>query len=219
MPRLNVPSFQDLLVLLRRLGLEEGKLDVPSFLGLLVLLLGTAKLLGALAQWLRQPAVLGELLAGVFVGASVLGLINPGEHQDPRNDVLHVFAEIGIVLLLFEIGMETDLKKLLRVGGASTIVAVVGVIVPFALGYAVCHLLGLGQLPSVVAGAALTATSVGITARVLSELGQLDAPEGQIILGAAVLDDVIGLVILTVIAGLTDPVKARPVTLTSIAQT
>ena len=191
-------------------------LDVPSFLGLLVLLLGAAKLFGALAQWLGQPAVLGELLAGVVVGASVLRLIDPGNANDPRNDVLHVFAEIGVVLLLFEIGMETDLKKLLRVGGASLVVAVVGVVLPFVLGYAACRGLGVGQLPSIVAGAALTATSVGITARVLSDLGQLNAPEGQIILGAAVLDDVIGLVILTVIAGLTD---GRPVTLTSIART
>lgn len=184
-------------------------LDVPSFLGLLVLLLGIARLFGALAQWLGQPSVLGELLAGVFVGASVSWpwfgvIIDPGNANDPRIDVLHVFAEIGVVLLLFEIGMETDLKKLLRVGGASTMVAVIGVILPFVLGYAVCRLMGQKELPSVVVGAALTATSVGITARVLSDLGHLQAPEGQIILGAAVLDDVLGLVILTVIAGLTN---------------
>lgn len=191
-------------------------LDVPSFLGLLVLLLGAAKVFGLLAQWLGQPAVLGELLAGVVVGASALRLIDPSNHNDPRIDVLHVFAEIGVVLLLFEIGMETDLKKLLRVGGVSTLVAVVGVAAPFLLGYAACRFVGLEQLPSIVAGAALTATSVGITARVLADLDQLNAPEGQIILGAAVLDDVIGLVILTVIAGLTD---GRPVTFGTIVQT
>ncbi len=191
-------------------------LDVPSVLGLLVLLLGAAKLLGAGTRWLGQPSVLGELLSGVLVGASVFGLIDPGNHNDPRIDVLHVFAEIGVVLLLFEIGLETDLKKLLRVGGAATMVAVVGVILPFALGYTVCRLLNLANLPSIVAGAALTATSVGITARVLSDLGCLREPEGQIILGAAVLDDVLGLVILTVIAGLTN---GQPVTFAGIAGT
>ncbi|HTU18499.1 MAG TPA: cation:proton antiporter [Gemmataceae bacterium] len=191
-------------------------LDVHSFLGLLVLLLGAAKLCGTLAQWLGQPAVLGELLAGVLLGASVFGLIDPGNPNDPRNPVLHVFEEIGVVLLLFEIGMETDLKKLLRVGGASTVVAVVGVVVPFVLGYTACWLVGVGKLPSIVAGAALTATSVGITARVLSDLKLLHSSEGQIILGAAVLDDVLGLVILTVVAGLTD---GKPVTLAGVAWT
>lgn len=191
-------------------------LDVPSFLGLLVLLLGVAKLLGALARRLGQPAVLGELLAGVLIGASALSLIDPSNHNDPRLDVLHVFAEIGVVLLLFEIGLETDLKKLLRVGGASAMVAVVGVVMPFALGYAVCRLLRVENLPALVAGAALTATSVGITARVLSDLGRLHDPEGQIILGAAVLDDVLGLVILTVVAGLT---QGQEVTFAGIART
>src|SRR5262249_1571798 len=109
----------------------------------------------------------------------------------------------GVVILLFEIGLKTDLWQLLQVGGASTVVALVGVALPFALGYAVCRLLGLGNLVGVVAGAALTATSVGITARVLSDLNRLQEPESQIILGAAVLDDVIGLVILAVVAGLT----------------
>src|SRR5262245_10957684 len=107
-------------------------LDVPSFLGLLVLLLAAAKLLGALAQRVGQPAVLGELVAGVFVGASVLGLINLQDNADPRNIALRLLAEIGVVILLFEIGLETDLGKLLQVGGASTVVALVGVALPFA---------------------------------------------------------------------------------------
>jgi Kef-type K+ transport system membrane component KefB len=176
---------------------------IASFLGLLVVVLGTAKLLGALARLLGQPAVLGELLAGVLLGGSVLGLIDLNNAADPRGPVLHVFAEIGVALLLFTIGLETDLGKLLRVGGASTMVAVVGVALPFAMGYAVCRLMGLGNEESIVAGAALTATSVGITARVLSDLGRLHDPEGQVILGAAVLDDILGLVILTVVAAQT----------------
>ena len=114
--------------------------------------------------------------------------------------MLHVLAELGVIILLFAIGLETDLKKLLRVGGASTAVAIVGVVLPFALGYTICILLGYDRLVAIVAGAALTATSVGITARVLSDLNRLLEPESQIILGAAVIDDVIGLVILAVVA-------------------
>jgi Kef-type K+ transport system membrane component KefB len=179
-------------------------LEVPQFLGLLVVMLGSAKLLGALAQRVGQPAVLGELLAGVLVGPSVLGLVDPG------NETLHLLAEVGVVILLFEIGLETDLRRLLQVGGASAVVALVGVAAPFALGYAVCWSLGLRGLVPVVAGAALTATSVGITARVLSDLGRLQEPESQIVLGAAVLDDVIGLVILTVVAGLAQGQAVTP---------
>lgn len=174
-----------------------GHLDVPQYLGLLVIMLGAAKLFGALAQRVGQPAVLGELLAGVTLGTSVLGLVNP------KQETLHLLAELGVVILLFEIGLETDLRKLLQVGGASSAVAIVGVVLPFALGYAVCRLLGLDNLVAVVAGATLTATSVGITARVLSDLGRLQEPESQIVLGAAVIDDVIGLVILAVVSGLT----------------
>lgn len=187
-----------------------GHLDVPQFLGLLVVMLGAAKLLGALAQRIGQPAVLGELLAGVLLGMSVAGLV------DPKNDVLHLLAELGVVILLFEIGLETDLRKLVRVGGASAVVAIIGVVLPFALGYAVCWILGLGNLVGIVAGATLTATSVGITARVLSDLNRLQEPESQIILGAAVIDDVIGLVILAVVAGL---LHGQDVTALGVAKT
>lgn len=183
-------------------------LDIPQFLGLLVLILAAAKICGALAQWIGQPAVLGELVAGVILGN--LALVNP------NNEVLHLLAELGVIILLFEIGLETDLLKLIKVGGAATAVAVVGVALPFALGYAVCRMLGLGNLVAVVAGASLTATSVGITARVLSDLNRLQEPESQIILGAAVIDDVIGLVILAVVAGLT---QGNEVTLLGVAKT
>jgi Kef-type K+ transport system membrane component KefB len=174
-----------------------GHLDIPQVLGLLVVMLGTAKVLGALAQRMGQPAVLGELVAGVVLGCSVLGLV------DPQTDILHLFAELGVIILLFEIGLETNLRQLLQVGGAATVVALVGVALPFALGYAVCWMLGFDTLVAVVAGATLTATSVGITARVLADLNRLHEPESHIILGAAVIDDVIGLVILAVVTGLT----------------
>lgn len=187
-----------------------GHLDVPQFLGLLVMMFASAKLLGALAQWIGQPAVLGELLAGVILGMSIGGLV------DPNDDTLHLLAELGVVILLFEIGLETDLSKLLQVGGAATVVAVVGVSLPFALGYAVCWILGLSNLIGIMAGASLTATSVGITARVLSDLNRLQEPESQIILGAAVIDDVIGLVILAVVVGLT---KGQEVTVFGVAKT
>ena len=185
-------------------------LTPPQFLGLLAVILAVAKLCGAAAQWIGQPAVLGELLAGVLLGISVVGLV------DPHNEVLHLLAELGVVILLFEIGLETDLKKLLKVGGASAAVAIVGVVLPFALGYGVCRMLGLHDLVAVVAGASLTATSVGITARVLSDLNRLQEPESQIILGAAVIDDVIGLVILAVVTGLT---HGEAVTILGVATT
>ena len=176
--------------------LAAGAGQVPQLIGVLALMLLSARVLGAAAQRVGQPAVLGELLAGVLLGPSALALVNPD------TDVMQVLSELGVLLLLFEIGLETDLKNLLRVGGAATAVAVVGVALPFVLGYAACRAVGLGGLESVAAGAALPATSVGSTARVLADLGRLRDPEGQIILGAAVLDDVIGLVILTVVGGI-----------------
>lgn len=184
--------------------------DVPRLLGVLAAILAVAKLFGAGARRIGQPAVLGELVAGVILGASVAGL------ADPHDGILHLLAEIGVVILLFEIGLETDLRKLLQVGVSSAAVAVVGVILPFALGYAVCALLGLSSLVSIVAGATLTATSVGITGRVLSDLNRLQEDESRIILGAAVIDDVVGLVILAVVGGLTE---GHEVTLTQIALT
>jgi Na+:H+ antiporter len=173
-----------------------GHLDIPQFLGTLSVMLVSAKLLGAAASRLGQPAVLGELVAGVVIGGSGLRLIETG------SDAIPLLAELGVLILLFLIGLETDLRLLLRVGTASAAVAVVGVALPFALGYGSCRLLGLDHLVSIVAGAALTATSVGITARVFSDLGQLHSPESQIVLGAAVIDDVLGLVILSMVAGL-----------------
>lgn len=170
--------------------------SVQEFLFLLIVILVGAKLVGELAERIGQPAVLGELVAGVLVGGSVLGLV------DPTLESIHLLAEIGVIILLFQIGLETDLRQLLKVGGASAVVAVVGVVVPFALGYGVAVALGIAQLPSIVIGASLTATSVGITARVLSDLGRLQEPESQIVLGAAVIDDIVGLIILGVVGGL-----------------
>jgi Kef-type K+ transport system membrane component KefB len=171
-------------------------LSVPQFLLVLVVILGVAKVGGVLAQWVGQPAVLGELIGGVFVGKSVLGVVNP------QHEAIHLMSELGVVILLFAIGLETDLRRLLKVGVTSLAVAVAGVVLPFALGFAACRFLGLSGLVSIMAGATLTATSVGITARVLADLGRLHDTEGQIILGAAVIDDILGLIILTVVTGM-----------------
>jgi len=185
-------------------------LDVPQWLATLAVMLGVAKGFGILARRIDQPAVLGELLAGVVVGPSVLGLV------EPRTAILQLFAELGVIILLFEIGLETDLAALLKVGGASASVALAGVVLPFGLGYAACRLLGLDDMVAIVAGAALTATSVGITARVLADLGRLQDPESRVVLGAAVIDDIVGLVILTIVARLTE---GRAVTVAGVATT
>lgn len=170
---------------------------MPHLLLVLAAVLATAKLLGALAQRVRQPAVLGELLAGVLLGGSVLGMLDPG---DP---VIHALSELGVIVLLFEIGLHTDLRAMAKVAGTATTVGIVGVVLPFVLGYyAASTVLGFERIPSLVCGAALTATSIGISARVLSDLGQLNTLEGQVVLGAAVLDDIIGLIVLSVVTSM-----------------
>jgi len=171
-----------------------------------IVILISAKTLGELMERIKQPAVLGELLAGVLVGTSVLGWVKP-EHT------LELLAEIGIVLLLFEIGLETDLKEMLRVGRDSLMVAVAGVAVPFLLGYFAMILMGGSNLVAVFVGATLTATSIGITAKVLSDLRKLGTVEAKIIIGAAVADDILGLVILALVASLAE---AGTVSLTTI---
>jgi Kef-type K+ transport system membrane component KefB len=160
----------------------------------LVAIFVATKVLGEVAQRLGQPAVLGELLAGVLLGGSALGVV------DPANPVLAVLAEIGVIVLLFETGLHTELRSLLSVGSEATMVGLAGVVIPFALGYASALAFGLSHIAALVGGAALCATSVGISARVLSDLGCLDSPEGRVVLGAAVLDDIVGLVILAVVS-------------------
>ena len=188
---------------------SAGGSDAARFFLVLAGMLVAAKLAGELCERAGQPAVMGELIAGVLLGAGGLGLI-PTATGDPLTPVVRLFAEVGVVVLLFEIGLETDLKAMTRVGPAATAVAVVGVAVPFALGaaYWASGLHGVepskaGRLiTAVFVGATLTATSVGITARVLSDLRILHSLEARLILGAAVIDDVIGLVILGVVSGL-----------------
>lgn len=168
-------------------------MTIAELLIALLAIFAAAKLFGELAERVGQPAVLGEMIGGIVVGVSGLHIV------DAHDPLLHVLAELGVILLLFLIGLETDLQRLLSVGGAAASVAAVGVILPFAAGYGVGATLGYPTTVSVFLGAALTATSVGITARVLSDLGHLKSDESQVILGAAVVDDILGLVLLTVI--------------------
>ena len=182
-------------------------MDVARFFLVLAAILVAAKLFGELAERIGQPAVLGELLAGVLLGASVLGVVPAGGVEA---QLIHVLAELGVLLLLFEIGLETDLREMFRVGPAALAVAVVGIALPFAFGYLFWRYAphaasGSGDLvtAAVFIGATLTATSVGITARVLSDLDRMNTPEARIIIGAAVIDDVLGLVILSVVTGVT----------------
>jgi len=179
-----------------------GHSDVaPVILALAVILAG-AKLGGDLATRLGQPAVLGELVTGVLLGnLHLLGL--PWFRAIVSNPNVDVLAQLGVLILLFAVGLESTVRDMLKVGLPSLLVAVLGVVTPFALGWGV----GAVLLPEHSAyahaflGATLTATSVGITARVLSDIGKSRTPEARVILGAAVVDDVLGLVILAIVGG------------------
>ncbi len=171
-------------------------MNIADFLVALMAIFLAAKLCGELAERLGQPAVLGEIIGGIVIGVSGLHLV------DAHDVTIQLLSQLGVILLLFLIGLETDVKKLLSVGGPATVVAVVGVALPFAGGIALGYLLGFSMMVAVFLGASLTATSVGITARVLSDLGHLQDDESQVVLGAAVVDDVIGLVILTIVSTL-----------------
>jgi Kef-type K+ transport system membrane component KefB len=177
----------------------------------LVVIIVAAKLGGELMGRMGQPPVLGELLMGVLLGnLNLFGitLLDPLKDSSP----LRILAEVGAILLLFEVGVESDLIQLLAVGWSSLVVATLGVIVPMALGYVVSVRLipDASWLSHLFVGGTLTATSVGITARVLKDLGKSNTKEARIILGAAVADDVIGLLVLAVISGLTTAAMSGP---------
>lgn len=162
------------------------------FLKLLVILL-SAKFFAEVFSRLSIPSVLGEVVAGLLIGPSFLGFVSPEAS-------LHLIAEIGILLLLFEVGLETDVGQLVKEGVRSTLVAVTGVVVPAALGYWVsAHWFGMGTVPALFVGGTIVATSIGITVRVLKDLNQHNTRMARIVLGAAVLDDVIGVVVLAVL--------------------
>lgn len=162
------------------------------FLSLLIILL-TARVFAELATRLKSPAVIGELFAGVVLGPSLLGWIEP-------TDAIRLMAGIGIILLLFEVGLETDVRRLVRTGLESVVVAVAGFILPMLLGFGLAYwIFELSLMVSLFIGGTLTATSIGITVRVLGDLKRQHSKEGQIVLGAAVLDDVMGVVLLALL--------------------
>jgi Kef-type K+ transport system membrane component KefB len=208
----------------------SAPLALAAVLLSLVVIYFASKLGGEICARINLPPVLGELVGGVLVGVSALHLLvfpeggfsadnslimgflqmTAGLTPDgliptfrETSEVVEILSEIGVVILLFEIGLESDLKELLRVGPQATVVAVVGVVTPFALGtIGLIYLFNVPIVPAIFAGAALTATSIGITAKVLAEIQRLSSKEGQIIIGAAVLDDVLGIIVLAVVASL-----------------
>jgi Kef-type K+ transport system membrane component KefB/glycine cleavage system regulatory protein len=178
-------------VLLAAVG-AEGGVDVADLLLDLLIVLFAAKAGAELADRVGVPAVVGEIVAGILIGTSALDLVG-------ETDVLRFLAELGAILLLLEVGLEMDLRELAKVGRSSMQVAVAGVVIPFGAGWAVMEAAGKGGNTALFVGAALTATSVGITARVFGDLRALATTEARTVLGAAVADDVLGLLILTVV--------------------
>ncbi|MBD6616242.1 cation:proton antiporter [Komarekiella sp. 'clone 1'] len=209
---------------------EYAPIVLTGVLLSLVVIYLASKIGGELSRMMDLPPVLGELVGGVVVGASALHLVvfpDSGAAAtdsmimtilqfinnltpdavtsifQTQSEVVSVLAELGVIILLFEIGLESDLKELQKVGYQATIVACVGVAVPFAAGtVGLILLFHAPVIPAIFAGAALTATSIGITSKVLSEIGQLKSREGQIIVGAAVIDDILGIIVLAVVASL-----------------
>ncbi|MBT8348123.1 MAG: cation:proton antiporter, partial [Sulfurovum sp.] len=168
-------------------------MDVHNFFLILFLILVTARILGELFARLGIPSVLGEMSAGILLGVSGLGLIEV-------NDVLKVLAEIGILLLLFEIGLDTDIQRLKNAGGKAIVVALFGALFPFIISALVAYyLFDLTLVVSLFIGGTLTATSIGITMRVLKDLQKEHTNVAQIVIGAAVIDDILGVILLVFI--------------------
>ncbi len=183
-------------------------MDIASILTDILIVLVAAKVAAEIADRIGIPAVVGEIVAGILIGPSVLGMVG-GE-----DEVLRVLGELGVILLLLQVGLEMDLVELGKVGRSSLSVAVVGVVAPLALGFGAMELVGDDFNTALFVAAALTATSVGITARVFGDLRALATTEARVVLGAAVADDVIGLVVLTVVVRL---VTVGSVSLVAIA--
>jgi Kef-type K+ transport system membrane component KefB len=161
----------------------------------LFIMLAAAKFMAELFERLRQPAVAGEIMAGILIGPSLLNLVAPTE-------ITSILAEIGVIFLLFNVGLETKPAAIFKVGKSAAMVAVLGVVLPFIAGWLLMKAWGSTSVESLFVGTALVATSVGITARVLSSMGLLDAPTARIILGAAVIDDILGLLVLAVVSNM-----------------
>ena len=226
----SIPLWSLSSSLLATVEAEYSPIVLSGVLLTLVIIYIASKVGSEIAKQLDLPPVLGELVAGVIVGVSALHLVIFPEgglsssdsllmtllqslnHLSPealtavfesQSEAISILAELGVIILLFEIGLESDLKQLKEVGVQAIVVACVGVALPFAAGtIGLMTIFHVAAIPAIFAGAALTATSIGITSKVLSELGQLKSKEGQIIVGAAVIDDVLGIIVLAVVASL-----------------
>jgi len=172
-------------------GLEGGAtVDIHTLFLHIAIILIAGKLFGTLFKKLGVPTVLGEVFAGVILGQSLLGII-------PLSEAIKVLAELGVILLLFEVGLEADIHMLIRVGLWSTLVAILGAVLPFAGGFIISYyFFDMPLISSLFIGGALMATSIGITVRVLTDLGKHKDRFAQIVLGAAVLDDIMGVIVL-----------------------
>jgi len=168
--------------------------ETSSVLIDLLIVFAAGKIAGEIFEWLHQPAVIGELLAGIIIGPGLLGWVSPGE-------VLSTVATMGVIILMFAVGLETRPSELFKVGARAMVVGCVGIVLPMIAGYYFGTALGLGTPESIFIGTALVATSVGITARVLADRGFLSTTEARIILAAAVIDDVLGMLVLSFAIG------------------
>ena len=176
----------------------------------MLLVFGAAKLLAEIFERLGQPGIVGEIFAGVLLGPSVLNWIAP-------NELLSTLADLGVMFLLFRVGLDVKASALLKIGGTATIVATVGVIVPMIFGWGIITMYGYPQIEAIFVGASMVATSVGITASVLAAKGLLHLQSSQIILAAAVIDDVLGLLVLAVVSSMArGSINILDITLTTL---
>ena len=161
-------------------------METHTLLLQIAIVLLSARVFAEGAVYFGIPPIIGEIVAGIVIGPSLLGWVEPG-------DAFRLLAEIGIILLLFEVGLETDMQRLTEAGPKALVVAITGFVLPFILGGgAAYYLFDLPLIVSLFIGGTLTATSIGITVRILSDLGRNNSKEGQIVLGAAVIDDLLG---------------------------
>lgn len=187
--------------------------EITEILFDLFIIFALAKAAGELFARIHQPSIVGEVLVGVVIGPHALGLVGTpdgdlislfnGDKEAARealNIVFDVIAELGVIILLFVVGLETRLGELLEVRGRAIAVGVLGIVLPFATGFALIYATGRSDVESAFVATAMVATSVGITARVMSEMGVIKSPEARIILGAAVVDDILGLLLLAVVS-------------------
>ncbi len=194
-----------MIVFANETGQVASSITISEIILALIFILLAAKIGGEIFEDLGQPAVLGELIFGIILGNAALlsgGIIQTGDLF--TNEVVRILADLGVMILLFQVGLESNIKELLHVGATAVVVAFAGVFTTLVLGFLAAGVLipEAGFNSHLFIGATLTATSVGISARVLKDLGKLNTPEAKVILGAAVADDILGLIMLSIVSGI-----------------